>query len=297
MKKITGLISIILVVVFWGISFLSIESILKVVNPVVLGFFRYVLAAIFVGILVIAKRENLHITKADFLVFFLAGLLGIFLYSVLESTAMLYISASAASIFTALAPMAMVLGNFLVYRERVSVTELILILASIGGVFLVLYKDLKLATGLMDIVGYLFMVASIVSWTVYSLLTKKITRKYSSLKVTALQSFMALVIFIPTLFVAPLPNFAAFSVIDWVNLLFLGVVCSGLCYYLYIHSVDALGVTIPSLFLNFIPVITILCGVIIFKAPIDIYQIAGGIIVTIAMTLMTVENLKKTQQN
>lgn len=296
MKKIFGLLSIILVVIFWGISFISIKMITEVIDPVVLGFFRYVLAVMFVGIIVVVKRVDLRITKADLLVFFLAGLLGIFLYSILESTALTIISAEAASIFTALTPMSMVIGNYIVYRERITVKELILILLSIGGVFLVLLKDLTLATGFLDIIGYVFMIGSIASWTVYSLITKKISMKYTGIKVTAIQSGIALVLFLPTLFITDFPDFAAFSWADWGNLLFLGVVCSGVCYYLYIHSVNILGVTIPNLFLNFIPIITILVNVIFFKATIDLFQIIGGIVITGSMTIMTVDNLKAAEE-
>jgi len=296
MKKILGFLSITIVVVFWGVSFISTKMITDVIDPINLGFFRYVLAVLFVGVIVIAKRVDLRVTKADFIVFFLAGLLGIFLYSILESTALTIISAEAASIITGLTPMAMVIGNYLVYKERISLKELVLILLSIAGVFLVLVKDLLTATSLMDIVGYLIMLASIVSWTVYSLITKKVSAKYSGIKVTAIQSMIALVLFLPTLFVTDFPDFAAFTPSNWANLLFLGIICSGVCYYLYIHSVNVLGVIVPNMFLNFIPLITILVNVLFFQASIDLFQIIGGIIITGSMTLMTVDNLKAVKQ-
>jgi len=296
MKRILGLLSITAVVIFWGISFISASMILRVIDPVVLGFFRYVLAVIFVGVIVAVKRVDLRITKADLFIFFLAGLLGIFLYSILENSALVYISSAAASIFTALTPMSIIVGNFLAFRERISWKEMGLILISIVGVFLVLYTDLKLAASFTEIIGYLLMFGSIISWTVYSLLTKKVSLKYNSLKVTAIQSVMALILFIPTLFFFPLPNFAAFTGGDWANLLFLGVICSGACYFLYIYSVNSLGITIPNLFLNFIPIITILTNVIIFKTAIDIYQIIGGIIVTGSMSILTIHNLQKTKE-
>jgi len=284
------------VVVFWGIYFISTKMMTDVIDQVNIGFFRYVLAVLFVGVIAIAKRVDLRVTKADFIVFFLAGLLGIFLYSILESTALTIISAEAASIITGLTPMAMVIGNYLVYKERISLKELILILLSIAGVFLVLVKDLLTATSLMDIVGYLIMLASIVSWTVYSLITKKVSAKYSGIKVTAIQSMIALVLFLPTLFVTDFPDFAAFTPSNWANLLFLGVICSGVCYYLYIHSVNVLGVIVPNMFLNFIPLITILVNVLFFQASIDLFQIIGGVIITGSMTLMTVDNLKAAKQ-
>lgn len=292
MKKALGLVSIILAVVFWGISFISTAQILHVIDPVILGFFRYILAVIFVGIIVLVKRVDLRITKADLIIFFLAGFLGIFLYSVLENTALTIIPSSSAAIITAITPMMVVLGNFLTFREKISGREIFLIALSIVGVVLVMYADLAVATSGNELIGYLLMLTSIVSWTVYSLLTKKIGKKYNGIKITAIQSFMALLVFIPTLFFFPLPDFTAFVVNDWVNLLFLGIVCSGLCYFLYIHSVNVLGVTLPNLFLNFIPIITILTNLIVFKVAVNWLQIIGAVIITISMCVMTIINFK-----
>lgn len=296
MKKILGLLSIISVVIFWGISFISASQILKVVNPLVLGFFRYILAVIFVGAIVIIKRVDMRVSKKDLLVFFLAGLLGIFLYSILENTALTLIPAAAASILTALTPMTMILGNFIVYRERISVSEALLIIISIAGVILVLFDDLTLSTGWRDMLGYGLMLLSLGFWTVYSLMTKKVVRKYSSLKVTAIQSIMALLLFVPTLFIpGTFPKFALFSAGDWWNLLFLGVICSGLCYFLFINSIHVLGVTLPNLLLNFIPIVTIVTSAIIGHQAITPLQIIGGVVVVASMTVLTIDNFKKTE--
>lgn len=294
MKKILGLLAVLSTVVFWGISFISASQILTKIDPLILGFFRYILAALFVGVIVIVRRVDLRVGKKDFLIFFLAVVLGIFLYSILENTALTLISPAAASIITALTPMAMVLGNFLVHREKITVSEMLLILISIAGVVLVLYDDLSAGSGGNEWLGYGIMLLSIVFWTAYTLMTQKIARKYNSLKVTAIQSFMTLLCFIPTLFIAPFPQFATFTLEDWGNLLFLGVICSGLCYFLFITSVNLLGVTLPNLLLNFIPIVTILANCILRDQDLNGLQIIGGIIVVLSMTVLTIDSLKKT---
>jgi len=290
MKKISGLISISLVVIFWGISFVSISIMLEVVHPVVLGFLRYVLAVIFVLILAFSKRMSFKITKADYLVFFLAALIGIFLYSSLENTALLYISSSAGAIFASLTPMSTLIGNRLVFKESIRPRNIVFIILSMIGVGLVVASDLTIELSWWSILGYGLMILSIISWTAYNLLTKKVTLKYSSLKVTTIQSIMALLIFLPSLFIAP-PNFEIFEVKHWIHLLFLGVICSGVAYYLYVHSVDKLGLTIPNIFINFIPVVTIITNAIMFQTQIHIIQVIGGLLIIITMTLLTLDNI------
>jgi len=290
MKKLSGFAAITLVVIFWGISFVSISIILEVVHPVVLGFLRYVLAVIFVLIVAISKRMDFRITKADFIAFFMAGFLGIFMYSSLENTSLLYISSSAGAIFSSLTPMAMIIGNRLAFKESMRPRQLIYVMMSMAGVALVVASDLTLTLSWQAMLGYGLMILAIVFWTIYSLLTKKITLKYDSLKVTTIQSIMALFIFMPSLLIAPLPNFAEFTPNYWFHLLFLGIICSGVCYYLYVHAVDTLGLTIPNIFINFIPLITIITNAIMLQSAINIYQILGGVLIIITMSLLTIDN-------
>lgn len=290
MKKALGLASIFAVVVFWGISFVSTDLILAVIDPVVLGFFRYVLAVAFVMVFVITKRIDLHVPKKDLLIFFLAGLLGIFLYSSLENMSMLYISPQASSIFTTLTPLFIAFGNFIVFRERLRKGYLFYILLSIGGVILVVSGDL--AGEGNNPFGYLLMLFAIVSWTGYSLVTKHVTQIYPTAKVTALQSMMALLVFLPTLFFRPRTDFSVFTTAHWGHLLFLGIICSGLCYYLYIHSIKTLGLTVPNIFLNFIPVVTIAVNVLYGGARIEWTQIVGSLLIIATMTFLTIDNIK-----
>ncbi len=192
--------------------------------------------------------------------------------------------------------MSMTIGNRLVFKENIKPKHLIYIILSMLGVAMVVFSDLSLDLSWWSILGYGLMVLSIVSWTVYSVLTKKITRKYDSLKVTTIQAIMALIIFMPSLLLAPLPDFQAFTPNYWFHLLFLGIICSGVCYFLYIHAVDTLGLTVPNIFINFIPLVTIVTNSIIFKTSINGLQIIGGIVIILTMTLLTVDNFSQIKE-
>jgi|GEM_PF-562428 len=293
MKKLSGVAAIFFAVVFWGVSFISIDAVLDVIDPITLGFFRYVFAVVFVLIVAVATKMSFKITKRDFLVFFLAGFMGIFMYSIFENSSMLYISSETASILVSLTPMAMVIGNRFVFKDRISLRQGVLIVVSIVGVALVVYHDGFGGEGSSNAwIGYVFMVLSILFWTVYSLIIKKAGMKYDSLKVTTIQSIMALFIFLPTLLFRPFPDFAAFTAVQWGHLVFLGVVCSGVSYYLYVYSVDTLGVTLPNVFINFVPLFTVLTNVLAFGGSVDLLTILGGIVIIASMTLLTVDSIR-----
>jgi len=298
MKKLLGVGAILITVVFWGVSFISIEALVSnhYVDSITLGFFRYVFAVMFVLIIAFATKMSFRITKKDFFTFFLAGFMGIFMYSIFENSSMLYISSEAASILVSLTPMAAVIGNRLAFREKISASQGFLIILSILGVVLVVFHDgFDLGSSGNAWIGYVFMVLSIVFWTVYTLITKKAGMKYDSLKITTIQSIVALFTFLPTLIFRPFPDFSSFSAVEWGHLAFLGIVCSGVCYYLYIFSVDALGVTLPNVFINFVPLFTVLTNVIVFGERIDVLTIAGGAIIVASMTLLTIDSIRSSE--
>jgi len=294
MKRLVGFLSIFGVVVFWGISFISIKVVLEVVDPIVLGFLRYVLAVLFVLGFVLFKRISLRVPKRDLFIFFIAGVFGIFLYSALENVAMQYVSAETAAIMTSLVPLTIMIANRLVYKERFNIRYVVYAVCSIVGIILIL-----LPSGTQDVLypqqglGVFLLFLSIVSWTGYAVVTKKVVEKYHTIKVTALQSMMALLAFFPALFFRPLPDVSMFQWHHLFHLLFLGIVCSGLTYLLFIHAIHRLGLSIPNIFLNFIPLVTTLVNGVILGVPIGLLSIIGGLIVILSMTLLTVDRMRE----
>ncbi|MCK7486700.1 MAG: DMT family transporter [Bacillus subtilis] len=292
MKKTSGILSVLASVVFWGVSFISIKIVLEVVDPILLGFFRYILAVAFVLIFVWAKRISLKVPFRDLIVFFLAGVIGIFLYTSLENTALQFISPQSAAIMSALVPLAILIANTLVFKERFELRYLIYVALSIFGVWLVVSPDATGDTGENAVLGLVLMVFSIVSWTIYALLTKRVVERYESTKVTALQSIMALLAFTPALLFRPFPDFTIFTPTHWFHLLFLGIFCSGVTYLLFVHSIRQLGLTAPNVMLNFIPLVTVLTGAIWFGEAITWIQVLGGVVVVLTMTMITIDRTK-----
>ena len=295
MKRISGFLAIFGVVVFWGISFISIKVVLEVIDPIVLGFLRYVLAVLFVLGFVLFKRISLRVPFRDLIIFFVAGVFGIFLYSALENTAMQYVSAEVAAIMTSLVPLTIIVANRLVYKESFNFRYLLYAILSIGGIGLILLPEgTDVITYPRQAFGVLLLFLSIISWTGYAVVTKHVVEKYDSIKVTAIQSMMALVAFIPSLFFRPLPDFSSFAIHHTLHLLFLGIFCSGVTYLLFVHSIDTLGLSTPNIFLNFIPIVTLLVNGLILGETIGFIQIIGSLIVVGSMTLLTIDRIRQT---
>lgn len=288
MKRFLGFLAALAAVIFWGVSFLSAQVALEVFDPIVLGFFRYVLAVVIVLGIVAVKKVSLKVTKKDLLTFLFAGFFGIFLFSSLENTALQWIAAESGAIMSSLAPLMILIANTIVSKERFVWRHGLYALISAGGVVLAVSPD-AFGTSPKALLGLGLMVLSIVSWTAYSLLTKHVTERHSTIKVTALQSLAALLAFAPALLFRPLPDFSTFTITHWGHLLFLGIVCSAGAYLLFVHSIRVLGVTTPNVVVNFTPIVTVVAGALFFGGVIGWQQIVGGLVVVLTMTLITLD--------
>ena len=110
--------------------------------------------------------------------------------------------------------------------------------------------------------GYVFMSGACVSWVAYCFLTRPLFARHSHIFIVFWQSAIGFIGFLPFTF------FEVFSQSVWQpitpvvlgNVLFLGVFCSAIGYWLYAMALGTLGVGVCTIFINFIPVISAIGG-------------------------------------
>ena len=70
-------------------------------------------------------------------------------------------------------------------------------------------------------------------------------------------------------------------------MIYLGIFCSALGYYFYAYGLDVLGVTVCSVFLNLIPVVTVISGFFLFNERLSASTLAGGAVVIAGVYIAT----------
>ncbi len=147
---------------------------------------------------------------------------------------------------------------------------------SIAGVALVAGVSFSLSG---SISGYVYMGGAALCWVGYSLLTRPLfDRKRSRLYIVFWQNFFG--------FLGLLP-FAMLEYKSWgdptlpvmLHVIFLALGCSALGYWLYAHAMETLGVSITSVFINLIPVVTVIAGYIVLHERLTLLQGAGAALV------------------
>ncbi len=292
MKKI-GYIAVIITMVVWGLSYISIKIALEVFSPIVLIFYRYVFATIFFIIFMKYKKETFRFDKKDLPLFLGSSMFGIVLYFYFESMGVSYLTVSAASVVLSLVPLVIMLSNFLIHNERLNKMKITTIFASIIGIYLIVKND---TGGLNNIKGYIFMALAVLFWAVFSELTSRLNKKYSEVKAAGIQTYMAFLIYLPLMFFQDV-DYSVVEAYHWFHVIALGVLSSAISFILYVYAMRTIGTTESGLFVNFIPIVTIVFGFIVFGEILTPLQLLGAAIIMSTMTLMMVLDLKAHKKN
>lgn len=291
-----GLISVLIPVITWGISFVSTEYLLDYLGSMTIGAIRFLVATAIMYLMMKKTRTPLKIEKKDHLLFVLAGGIGIAIYFYFENTGIKYISASPAALIIAAIPVFTLIFESLLYKRVIQVVDLFAILASIIGVVLIV--DLKFGEFFKaeEALGYLMMAGAVASWIVYSMASKPLFKRYSYLTIIFYQFLYSLPFF---LIVAPFEvnDFSGLGVVGISHLVFLSIFASVLGFYYYAKSMDLLGITESSVFINFLPVVTIIFSYFYLGQLISVKQMVGGAFVMLGVTMTTLHEKKTRSTN
>ncbi len=311
-NKQKGLAAIIACVLFWGFSFISIKVSVAVFPPMTLGMVRFAIALVFLYFmkLKLAPKERLVIRDIPWL--FGAAITGVTLYFYFENTGISMVTASEASIIVAAVPVltmvAEYIGDSIGYHrakkkaadnpdaavpQKTTLTARRWIGAGVSviGVWFVVGASLAISG---SIAGYLYMLGSAISWVFYSFLTRKLFSTRSRIYIVFWQSFFGFIGFIPFALME-MSRWGRPAPVVWMHVVFLGICCSALAYWLYAMSMDYLGVSIASVFINLIPVVTVIFGFFLLGDRLSLFQWIGAGLVIAGVYLAMIEGKRKSR--
>ncbi len=252
--KLYGAIS--LAMLFWSFSFIWTQQAILSFQPVTLVTLRLVIASVLLFLVSkLAGRFQL-MRREDVKWFLLLAFFEPFMYYIGETYGLTIVESTLASVIISTIPLfAPVLAYFLL-KEKISFANIVGILVSLSGVFLVIYEPKGgFAANPWGIVLMFLAVFSAVSYTTT---LRKISTHYSTINVIFYQSLVGLIYFIPTFFIIDFSTFTIDKITsDGLFALFmLAVFASVIAFVLFAGVVRKIGVARTNVFVNLIPVFT-----------------------------------------
>lgn len=275
-----GHVAAFITILVWGTTFISTKVLLRTFTPVEILFIRFVIGY-FALWLVFPKKLSLSSHQQEVL-FLAAGLCGVTLYYLLENIALTYTFASNVGVIISIAPFFTAILNWLFLDgEKPKIRFFLGFLLAMVGICFISFGS---GTVSINPIGDLLAVAAAIVWAIYATLTKKISMlEYNTIQTTRRTFFYGLIFMIPTLFGMKFHvTISQFMDIkNLLNLLFLGLGASAMCFVTWNIAVKILGSVKTSVYIYMVPVITTVTSAFILNETITKAAILG-IVMTLA---------------
>ncbi len=281
-----GHLAALLTIIIWGTTFISTKVLLTAFQPVEILFFRFILG--FLALLLACPRRLKGMKARQELTFAAAGLCGICLYYLLENIALTYTMASNVGVIISVAPFFTVLMShlFLKQEEGLRASFFLGFAVAMAGIGLISFNGSALQ---LNPLGDLLALLAAFVWACYSILTKKISEYGCNIILTTRRIFFYGILFmIPALFLFDFqPDISQFkNPACLLNILFLGLGASALCFVTWNLAVKILGAVKTSIYIYMVPVITVVTSVLILHEPFT-WMTGTGTLLTLAGLLLS----------
>jgi len=279
-------IAISLALLFWGLSFVATKIALTGFSPFSLIFIRAFIASIFFIVWMFWKGFP-KLKLKDHAMMFLISIFQPWLYFIFETNGLQLTSASKASLIISTIPVVVLILSVVFAKERIRLLSVAGIVCSLTGVFLLISGqegfEWKISGSLS---GDLLLFGAVISAAIYMLLVNRLGGRYSPFEITAMQFIYGTLLFAPEFFLE-------LNEINWniiqlnaiaavVSLAIFASIGAFLCYNYALAKISA---TQASVFLNGVPVVTVISAWFILGEKMTLIQLLGGFVVLLGVFL------------
>lgn len=273
--------------VFWGGTWIAGRVAVREVTPLAAASWRFFVAALILGALVLAREGLPRWNRRDWLTLIALGASGIFLYNICFLYGLQRIEAGRGALVVALTPAAVAAADWLLFRAPMSPMKAAGIVLAMAGCLVVVTNGdpLRLFAGEVGS-GEWLILGCVVLWAAYTFIGRVGTRRLTPLAMT----FGASLTGWAMLTVAALVDGSLFSFdgAGWPgisSIIFLGLFGTVLGFTWYAEAVEHIGATRAAAFINLVPLCAVLLGALLLGERIGLAALVGGVIVVAGVTL------------
>ncbi len=282
-SKILFHLAAIFTVIVWGASFVSTKVLLdNGLHAVEIYIYRFLLA--YMVILFFSHKRMWANNLYDEVMLALCGLTSGSIYFIAENVALNYTLVANVSLLTSTSPLLTTFLIALFYRnERPSKGTYLGSIVALIGVSLVIFNGgFKLT--IMPL-GDLLALSAALSWAFYSIILRKVNVIYDTLFITRKTFIYGILTAIP--FLAFEPEICSPSVLlrgpVILNLLFLGLIASMACFFLWSQATKNLGPIKTNNYLYFQSIVTLVLAYMFLGESISVIGVAGCLLIIVGL--------------
>lgn len=272
----------------WGGTWVAGRVLAQSMHPMPAAFLRFVAASLTLVVMCwraqggMPRLERKHILPVFFL-----GSTGVFAYSYFFFTGLQTITAGRAALIVACIPVCISLLSALLYKEKFGPVRILGALTSLVGVSVVIAdgNPLALLSGGVSR-GDFMILGCVASWTAYSLGGRAVMKTLPPLTAVSWSCIIGTVMLLPAALMDGLVGEILHArFIDWVCIVYLGALATGLAYFWYYQAISVIGASRAGIFINTVPVFAVVMGFFLLGEPVHLTLLLGGLMVVTGVYL------------
>lgn len=273
-SRATGYLCLLVTFTLWGSLYVVSKYVLGKMPTFTISFLRFTLA--FLALTAFGKKDTVKIEKQDYKYILLIGAVGYFVAVGAQFLGTKYAGASMASLINSLNPVTMTLFGTLILHEAMTLRKVVGIVLALTGV----YAIIGAGGADVSIPGVCLSLFSVLLWSFVSVMTRRLTKKYGSIKVTRYGAGIAAVCYLPVC----LGEIAGgepvqFDITCILSLLYMGVICTGVAYFLWNKSLSILEAGTCSAFYPVQPLVSTVLGVVLLHETVGLSFVMGAVLI------------------
>lgn len=289
----------ILSTIFWAGAFIAGKVTTVEFPPFSLTFLRFFFASFLIFITMIKfEKKDWRLKKEDLPVLIFLGFVGMVGYHILFFIALKHTTAVNASMIAATNPLITTILAAIFLKEGLSIARIGTIFVALTGVVLTITRgDLTIIKTLSINKGDLIMLLAVACWAVYSIVSRRVMNKYSPLILTTYSFLLCTLFTLPFAIIEkPWVYLQHTTVNGWIGVLYMAIFPSYIGYLVQQTSIKELGPSKTSIFINLVPVFSMILSVIILKEKVTGITIFSAALIVLGVYLtnkLKVQELKK----
>ena len=215
------------------------------------------------------------------------------IYYIAETIGIEHTTASESGIFLACIPIASLIASSIFLNEKPSRRQVIGIAVTLIGV-LITVLSLGL-TSSFSIFGYLFLLAAVISYALYSVFVSKV-KSYTDFEITYMMLICGAIFFTILAMIEASTDRSFYYLISLpfknrsflIAILYQAIACSVLAFFLSNMAIAKIGVNKTSSFIGVSTAVSILTGIIILNESFKFYQVIGAIVIILGVYIANI---------
>lgn len=293
-----AVILLIICTFFWGSCFPVGKHALDEVHALTLVFWRFVIAAVCLGVYIKAARmPRLHLNSHQWLWIIVVSAVGIGGLNFGLFTGLAYTNATNGSLIMALSPLITSLIACIALRTLPSLAQCFSLLVSLTGVLMVITNGhLETLFSLQINYGDKLIFCGMLAWSLYTYFSQGISRWIPVISYTFVGMLSGAVVIgvmcLASPDVHPLAELWNSTALGLSEVMYIGVFGTVAGYLLWLNGVRHLGPANASLFFNFVPIFSVVTSFMLGQAVTQL-QLVGIAIVIAGLILPRIIRFKR----